>query len=63
MGADEVVVSKNAGEMTAHVGTFDFILDTVAASHNLDANTSVLKRDGTSTLVRVPASAGQSPAR
>jgi len=54
LGADEVVVSKNKDEMKAHVGSFDFILNTVAASHNLDAFTVLLKRDGTLTLVGVP---------
>ncbi len=54
LGADEVVVSRDAGEMKAHANTFDFILDTVAASHQLDAYTSLLKRDGTLVLVGVP---------
>jgi uncharacterized zinc-type alcohol dehydrogenase-like protein len=54
LGADEVVVSRNAEEMAAHANSFDFILDTVAASHDLDALTALLKRDGTLTLVGVP---------
>ncbi|HRI76657.1 MAG TPA: NAD(P)-dependent alcohol dehydrogenase [Alphaproteobacteria bacterium] len=54
LGAHEVVVSKNADEMAAHAGSFDFILDTVAASHNLDAFVNLLKRDGTLTLVGAP---------
>jgi len=54
LGADEVVVSKNADEMSAHANSFDFILNTVAASHNLDAFTALLRRDGTMTLVGVP---------
>lgn len=54
LGANEVVVSRNAGEMKAHAGSFDFILNTVAASHSLDAYTSLLKRDGTMVLVGVP---------
>lgn len=54
LGADEVVVSRNAEEMAAHANSFDFILDTVAASHDLDALTTLLKRDGTLTLVGVP---------
>ena len=36
LGADEVIVSKNEDEMKAHAGSFDFILNTVAVSHNLD---------------------------
>ena len=54
LGADEVVVSRNADEMKAHANSFDFILNTVAASHDLDAFTSLLKRDGTMVLVGVP---------
>lgn len=61
LGADEVVVSKNADEMAAHAGTFDFILNTVAASHNLDAFTALLKRDGALTLVGVPEHPHPSP--
>ncbi|WP_336366487.1 NAD(P)-dependent alcohol dehydrogenase [Marinobacter sp. C2H3] len=62
LGADEVIVSKNEDEMAAHANSFDFILNTVAASHNLDAFTNLLKRDGTMTLVGVPEHAHPSPA-
>jgi uncharacterized zinc-type alcohol dehydrogenase-like protein len=61
LGADEVVVSKNRGEMKAHAASFDFILNTVAAPHDLDAFMTLLKRDGTMTLVGVPASPHPSP--
>ena len=61
LGADEVVVSRNADEMAAHLKSFDFILNTVAAPHNLDAFTTLLKRDGTMTLVGAPASPHPSP--
>ncbi|ELY2767349.1 NAD(P)-dependent alcohol dehydrogenase [Cronobacter malonaticus] len=61
LGADEVVVSRNASEMQAHAKSFDFILNTVAAPHNLDAFTALLKRDGTMTLVGAPASPHPSP--
>ncbi|EXS70192.1 NAD(P)-dependent alcohol dehydrogenase [Sphingobium sp. Ant17] len=54
LGADAVVVSRNADEMAAYADKFDFILNTVAASHDLDAFTALLKRDGTMTLVGVP---------
>lgn len=54
LGADEVVVSRDAAEMKRHAGSFDFILNTVAASHDLDAYTQLLKRDGTMCLVGVP---------
>jgi uncharacterized zinc-type alcohol dehydrogenase-like protein len=61
LGADDVIVSRDAGEMAAHVGTFDLILDTVAASHDLDALTRLLRRDGTLVLVGVPEHAHPSP--
>jgi len=61
LGADEVVVSRNADEMQSHSGSFDFILNTVAASHDLDAFTKLLKRDGTMCLVGVPADPHPSP--
>jgi uncharacterized zinc-type alcohol dehydrogenase-like protein len=62
LGADEVVVSKNADEMAKHANSFDMILNTVAASHNLDAFTSLLKRDGTMALVGAPSTPHPSPA-
>jgi uncharacterized zinc-type alcohol dehydrogenase-like protein len=61
LGANEVVVSRNADEMKAHAVSFDFILNTVAASHSLDAYTSLLKRDGTMVLVGVPSQPHPSP--
>ncbi len=61
LGADGVVVSRNRDEMKAHTGSFDFILDTVAASHDLDAYTALLKRDGTLCLVGVPEDPHPSP--
>jgi uncharacterized zinc-type alcohol dehydrogenase-like protein len=61
LGADEVIVSRNPEEMQAHAGSFDFILNTVAAPHNLDAFTTLLKRDGTMCLVGVPAEPHPSP--
>lgn len=54
LGANEVVVSKNASEMEPHAGTFDFILDAVSAEHDLNAYLNLLKRDGTLVLVGVP---------
>ncbi len=62
IGADEVVISKNPEEMDKHITSFDFILSTVAASHNLDAYTALLKRDGTLCLVGVPDQPHPSPA-
>ena len=61
LGANEVVVSKNADEMAAHAKSFDFILNTVAAPHDLDALLVLLKRDGTMTLVGAPATPHPSP--
>jgi uncharacterized zinc-type alcohol dehydrogenase-like protein len=61
LGADEVVVSRNAEEMAGHARSFDFILNTVAASHDLDAFTNLLKRDGTMCLVGVPEHPHPSP--
>ncbi len=62
LGADEVVVSANPDEMKRHADSFDFILDTVAAPHNLDALTALLKRDATLCLVGAPAEPHPSPA-
>ncbi|MBK4733334.1 NAD(P)-dependent alcohol dehydrogenase [Noviherbaspirillum pedocola] len=61
LGADEVVVSKNAEEMAKHENSFDFILNTVAAPHDLDAFLVLLKREGTMTLVGAPATPHPSP--
>jgi uncharacterized zinc-type alcohol dehydrogenase-like protein len=61
LGAHEVIVSKNEEEMAAHVGTFDFILNTVAVPHNLDPFVGLLKRDGTLCLVGAPEHPHPSP--
>jgi uncharacterized zinc-type alcohol dehydrogenase-like protein len=55
LGADEVVVSRNAGEMQKHMGSFDFILDAVSAEHDINAYIQLLRRDGNITLVGAPA--------
>jgi uncharacterized zinc-type alcohol dehydrogenase-like protein len=54
LGADEAVVSRNSGEMGKHAGSFDFILDTVSADHDINAYISLLRRDGNLTLVGAP---------
>jgi alcohol dehydrogenase (NADP+) len=54
LGADEVVVSRNADEMAKHVGSFDFILDAVSADHDINAYIQLLRRDGNITLVGAP---------
>ena len=56
LGAHEVVVSRNRGEMKAHAASLDFILNTVAAPHDLDPFFALLRRDGTMALVGAPAS-------
>ncbi len=61
LGADEVVVSRNAEEMKAQRRRFDFILNTVAMPHDLDALLALLKRDGTMALVGAPATPHPSP--
>ncbi len=61
LGADEVVISKNSEELQKHQQSFDFILDTVAAQHNLDQYLALLKRDGTLCLVGVPDQPHPSP--
>ena len=62
LGADQVVVSKDADQMAQHAGSFDFILNTVAAPHDLDAFIVLLKRDATMCLVGAPATPHPSPA-
>jgi alcohol dehydrogenase (NADP+) len=54
LGADEVVVSRNADEMQQHAGSFDFILDTVSANHDINAYLNLLRPDGNITLVGAP---------
>src|ERR1700729_1277993 len=54
LGAHEVVISKNEAEMQKHAGSFDFILDTVSADHDLNAYLQLLKLDGTMTPVGAP---------
>jgi len=54
LGANEVVISRNADEMAKHAGSFDFILDTVSAEHDVNAYLNLLRRDGSMTLVGAP---------
>jgi uncharacterized zinc-type alcohol dehydrogenase-like protein len=54
LGADEVVISRNANEMQKHAGSFDFILDAVSADHDINAYLNLLRRDGDLTLVGAP---------
>ncbi|WP_345785124.1 NAD(P)-dependent alcohol dehydrogenase [Stenotrophomonas sp.] len=62
LGANEVVVSRNEQEMAAHQTSFDLIVNTVAAPHDLDAFLVLLKRDGAMVLVGAPATPHPSPA-
>lgn len=62
LGADEVVVSNDPSQMQKHLNSFDMLLNTVAAPHNLDAFTALLKRDGTMALVGAPSTPHPSPA-
>jgi alcohol dehydrogenase (NADP+) len=54
LGAADVVVSRNTDEMQKHAGSFDFILDTVSADHDINAYINLLGRDGNITLVGAP---------
>ena len=54
LGADEVVVTREADEMRKHAGSFDFILDAVSADHDINAYLNLLGRDGNLTLVGAP---------
>src|SRR5947207_7142307 len=54
LGADETVVSRNADEMKKHAGSFDFIIDTVSADHDINAYINLLGVDGNLTLVGAP---------
>jgi uncharacterized zinc-type alcohol dehydrogenase-like protein len=55
LGAHEVVISRNAGEMQKHSESFDFILDAVSADHDINAYINLLRRDGNLTIVGAPA--------
>ena len=54
LGAHDVIISSNPGEMKQHAGTFNFILDTVAADHDLNAYLNMLGLEGNLTLVGAP---------
>ena len=54
LGADEIIVSRNADEMQRHIESFDFILDTVSADHDINAYLNLLRRDGNLTIVGAP---------
>ncbi len=54
LGAHEVVVSRDTNEMQKHAGSFDFILDTVSADHDINMYLNLLARDGNLTIVGAP---------
>ena len=64
LGAHEVVVSRREAEMHEHLDSFDLILDTVAAPHDLNPYLNLLRRDGTMVVVGLPevGAAGVAPA-
>lgn len=51
MGAHDVVVSSNSDEMKSHTNSFDFIIDTVSAPHDVMCYLNLLKRDKTLCMV------------
>ena len=61
LGAHEVVVSTDRTAMAAQKNRYDFILNTVAAPHDLDPFLGMLKRDGSLVLVGAPSSPHPSP--
>jgi len=54
LGAHNVVISKDSDAMAAMTRKLDFILDTVAAVHDLAPYLNALKLDGTLTVVGIP---------
>ncbi len=54
LGADEVIISKDEEQMKQHAGSFDFILDTVSADHDVNVYLGMLTLDGNLTLVGAP---------
>jgi uncharacterized zinc-type alcohol dehydrogenase-like protein len=58
LGAKEAVVSKNEAEMKAQANSFDFIIDTVSADHDINSYIPLLKRDGSMVLVGAPEKVG-----
>lgn len=54
LGADEVVVTRSTDALAPHAGSFDLILDTVSADHDLNAYLALLKLDATLVMVGAP---------
>ena len=51
---DEIILSTDADELKKHAGSFDFILDTISAEHDINAYVQLLRRDGNLTMVGAP---------
>ncbi len=51
LGAHDVIVSKNQTEMDKHANSFDFILNTIPVSHDMNPYINLLKRDKTMCVV------------
>lgn len=54
LGADEIILSSDAEQMSQNKASLHFILDCVSASHDINSYLSLLKRDGTLAIVGVP---------
>ncbi|MBA9074766.1 putative zinc-type alcohol dehydrogenase-like protein [Flavobacterium gossypii] len=54
LGAHNFVVTTDEAQLAAARNSFDFILDTVSAEHDLNLYLSLLKTDGTHICVGVP---------
>jgi uncharacterized zinc-type alcohol dehydrogenase-like protein len=54
LGADEVIISTDPAQMKQHAASFDFILDTISADHDINAYLGMLALDGNLTLVGAP---------
>jgi uncharacterized zinc-type alcohol dehydrogenase-like protein len=62
LGADEVIVSRETDEMQKRAGSFDFILDTVSADHDINTYLNLLRRDGQLTMIGAPSKPLEVPA-
>lgn len=47
LGADEVLISKDAKAMKAHASSFDFLLNTIPVNHDVDPYLNLLKLNKT----------------
>jgi uncharacterized zinc-type alcohol dehydrogenase-like protein len=54
LGADEVILSTDSNALVKHAASFDMILDTISADHDLGPSLQLLKLDGALVLVGLP---------